>query len=69
MLFQDFYEGLRKQEVYVGTFPITQVSSDFEFGQVWSKYVCHDITPQLWRKLEGKRSIQGNSCNKDVTSR
>ena len=29
------------------------------FGQVWAKHVCHDVTPQLWRKSEGKRSIQG----------
>ena len=35
-----------------------------EFGQVWAEYVCHDVTPQLWQKLEGKRSI-----NRDVTSR
>ena len=21
-----------------------------EFGQVWAEYVCHDITPQLWRR-------------------
>ena len=40
-----------------------------EFGQVWAEYVCHDVTPQLWRRLEGKRSIQGDNCNKDVTSR
>ena len=35
-----------------------------EFGQVWAEYVCHDVTPQLWRKLEGKLSIQGDNCNK-----
>ena len=40
-----------------------------EFGQVWAEYVCHDVTPQLWRKLEGKQSIQGDNCNRDVTSR
>ena len=50
-----------------------------EFGQVWAEYVCHDVTPdncngddvtpQLWRRLEGKRSIQGDNCNKDVTPR
>ena len=40
-----------------------------EFGQVWAEHVCHDVTPQLWRRLEGKRSIQGDNCNKDVTSR
>ena len=40
-----------------------------EFGQVWAEHVCHDITPQLRRRLEGKRSIQGDICNKDVTSR
>ena len=40
-----------------------------EFGQVWAEQVCHDVTPQLWRKSEGKRSIQGDNCNKDVTSR
>ena len=39
------------------------------FGQVWAEHVCHDITPQLWRRLEGKRSIQGDNCNKDVTPR
>ena len=27
------------------------------FGQVWAEYVCHDVTPQLWRKSEGKQSI------------
>ena len=36
-----------------------------EFGQVWAEYVCHDVTPQLWQRSEGKRSIQGDSCNKD----
>ena len=46
--FLGFCEVLRKQEVYGGTFPITQVSGDFEFGQVWAEYVCHDVTPQLW---------------------
>ena len=30
-----------------------------EFGQVWAEHVCHDLTPQLWRRLEGNRSIQG----------
>ena len=40
-----------------------------EFGQVWAEYVCHDVTPQLRRSFEGKRSIQGDNCNKDVTSR
>ena len=39
-----------------------------EFGQVWAEYVCHDVTPQLWRKSEGKGSIQGDNCNEDVTS-
>ena len=29
-----------------------------EFGQVWAEQVCHDVTLQLWRKSEGKRSIQ-----------
>ena len=28
-----------------------------EFGQVWAEYVCHDVTPQLWQKSEGKLSI------------
>ena len=37
-----------------------------EFGQVWAEYVCHDVTPQLWRRSEGKQSIQGDNCNKDV---
>ena len=40
-----------------------------EFGQVWAEHVCHDVTPQLWRRLEGKRSIQGDNCNKDVASK
>ena len=30
-----------------------------EFGQVCVEHVCNDVTPQLWRKSEGKRSIQG----------
>ena len=34
--FLGFREVLRKQDVYGGTFPITQVSGDLEFGQVWS---------------------------------
>ena len=38
-----------------------------EFGQVWAEHVCHDVTPQLWRRLEGKRSIQGDSCNFEMT--
>ena len=38
-----------------------------EFGQVWAEHVCHDVTPQLWQRLE--RSIQGDNCNEDVTSR
>ena len=25
-----------------------------EFGQVWAEHVCHDVTPQLWQRLEGK---------------
>ena len=40
-----------------------------EFGQVWAEHVCHDVTQQLWQRLKGKRSIQGDNCNKDVTSR
>ena len=40
-----------------------------EFGQVWAEHVCCDITPQLWQRLEGKRSIQEDNCNKDVMSR
>ena len=24
------------------------------FGQVWAEYVCDDVTPQVWRKSEGK---------------
>ena len=30
-----------------------------EFGQVWAEYVCHDVTPQLWRKSDGKRKHSG----------
>ena len=55
--FSGFCEVLRKQEVYGGTFPITQVSGDFEFGQVWAKYVFHDVMPQLWQKSEALRGI------------
>ena len=46
-----------------------------EFRQVWAEQVCHDLTPQLWRKSDGgenqtvKGSIPGDSCNRDVTSR
>ena len=41
-----------------------------EFGQVWAEHVCHEVTPQLWQRSDyGKQSIQGDSCNKDVTSR
>ena len=41
-----------------------------EFGQVWAEHVWSwTSTPQLWRRLEGKRSIQGDNCNKDVMSR
>ena len=35
-----------------------------EFGQVWAEHVCHDVTPQLWRRLEGKRRIQGSTVIK-----
>ena len=37
--FSGFREVLRKQEVYGGIFPITQVSGDLEFGEVWTEYV------------------------------
>ena len=30
-----------------------------EFGKVWAEYVCHDVTPQLWRKSDGKRKHSG----------
>ena len=30
-----------------------------EFGQVWGEHVCHDVTPQLWRKSDGKRKHSG----------
>ena len=45
----------------IGGFTIALLTA--EFGQVWAEYVCHDVMPQLWRKSEGKRSIQGDSCN------
>ena len=41
----------------------------FAIALLTAEYVCHDVTPQLWQRLEGKRSIQGDDCNKDVTSR
>ena len=40
----------------------------FTDDRIWASLaecVCHDVTPQLWRRLEGKRSIQGIA----VTSR
>ena len=40
----------------IGGFTIALLTA--EFGQVWAEYVCDDLTPQLWRKSEGKRSIQ-----------
>ena len=30
-----------------------------EFGQAWAGYVCHDVTSQLWRKLDGKWKHSG----------
>ena len=51
----------------IGGFTIALLTA--EFGQVWAEYVCHDVMPQLWRKLEGKRSIQEDNCNEDVDSR
>ena len=30
-----------------------------ECGQVWAEYVCDDVTPQLWRKSDGKRKRSG----------
>ena len=51
----------------IGVFTIALLTA--EFGQVWAEYVCHDVMPQLWQRSEGKRSIQGDNCNKDVTSR
>ena len=51
----------------IGVFTIALLTA--EFGQVWAEHVCHDVMPQLWRRLEGKRSIQGDNYNKDVTSR
>ena len=51
----------------IGVFTIALLTA--EFGQVWAEHVCHDVMPSLWQRFEGKRSIQGDSCNKDVTSR
>ena len=47
----------------IGGFTIALLTA--EFGQVWAEYVCRDVMPQLWRKSEGQRSIQGIA----VTSR
>ena len=41
----------------------------FTIALLMAEYVCHDVMPQLWRRSEGKRSIQGDDCIKDVTSR
>ena len=51
----------------VGVFTFALLTA--EFGQVWAEHVCQDVTPQLWQRLEGKRSIQGDNCNKDIMSR
>ena len=51
----------------IGGFTIALLTAGF--GQVWAEHVSDDVTPQLWRRLEGKRSIQGDNCNKDVTPR
>ena len=51
----------------IGVFTIALLTA--EFGQVWAEHACQDVTPQLWQRLEGKRSIQGDNCNEDVTSR
>ena len=51
----------------IGVFTIALLTA--EFGQIWEEHMCPDVTPQLWRRLEGKRSIQGDNCNKDVASR
>ena len=51
----------------IGVFTIALLMT--EFGQVWAEHVYHDAMPQLWRRLEGKRSIQGDNCYEDVTSR
>ena len=51
----------------IGVFIIALLMT--EFRQVWAEHMCHDVTPLLWQRLEGKQSIQGDSCNKDVTSR
>ena len=37
-----------------------------EFGQVWAEHVRRDVTPQLWRKSDGKRKHSGGVA---VTSR
>ena len=40
-----------------------------EFGQVWAEYVCHDVRHSCGEDWRVNGSIQGDSCNKDVTSR
>ena len=38
----------------INVFTIALLMAEFE--QVWAEYVCHGITPQLWRRSEGKHS-------------
>ena len=41
----------------IDVFTIALLTAEFE--QVWAENVCHDVTPQLWRKSEGKRKHSG----------
>ena len=43
----------------IGVFTIALLTA--EFGQVWAEQVCHDVTPQLWRKSDGKRKHSGRN--------
>ena len=41
----------------IGGFTIALLTA--EFGQVWAEYVCHDVTPQLWRNQKVNEAFRG----------
>ena len=43
---------------------LTDALLTYDLGK-FGHSVCHDVTPQLWKKSDGKRkhSAQGDSCN------
>ena len=47
----------------IGGFTIALLTA--EFGQVWTEYVCHDVTPQL--RLSAKRTEMDGGTNVMIT--